>query len=156
MDPWRLGLKVQRTGIMRRAIPSPRLAALGSALGTDFDLSKAQGFDDAGRFRVYFTGPAGETFNYADGSAHIAPAAEMFWLARRFNNPVYAWQEQSLLRDGRPQALDLVWYQREAMTPSAARWPLQAVFSRRERSIPPAKLVGFAGCCFRRRQRRRQ
>ena len=42
------------------------LAALESALGTDFGLSQMPGFSRTGDFRVNFVGPVGHTFNYAD------------------------------------------------------------------------------------------
>ncbi|MDQ2899763.1 MAG: heparinase II/III family protein [Acidobacteriota bacterium] len=110
------------------------LAALDSALGSDFGLSNIKGFDKAGRFRVYFSGPVGKTFNFADARDEIEAAPEMFWLARRFNQPVYAWQEQQAIekshredREGTP--LDLVWYQRDARPPGGIAWPLDAIFA---------------------------
>jgi hypothetical protein len=106
------------------------LAALDSALGADFGLSNAKGFSDAGRFRIYFTGPTGLSFNYADSHPNVRSSACMFWLARRFSNPVYAWQEQDLLRGGKDgEPLDLVWYRTESTSPQAAAWPLEAYFS---------------------------
>ena len=105
------------------------LAALETALGTDFGLSAAPGFEQAGRFRVYFCGPAGKTFNYADAGDAIGGAEEMFWLARRFKQPVYAWHQQQRLASGTaPDALELVWYQRQGGSPPQAAWPLDALF----------------------------
>lgn len=105
------------------------LAALESAVGTDFGLSTAHGFDRTGRFRIYFSGPSGRSFNYADAHDHTEAAPEMFWLARRFAEPVYAWQEQHLLQVGlAPEALDLVWFQAEARSPKQENWPLNAIF----------------------------
>ncbi|MCW5981551.1 MAG: heparinase II/III family protein [Bryobacteraceae bacterium] len=102
------------------------LAALETALGTDFGLSASEGFDRAGHFRVYFCGPSGRTFNYADASDTVGTAAEMFWLARKFSQPVYAWHEQRRLE--RAEVLDLVWFREEAQSPAEARWPLDAYF----------------------------
>jgi hypothetical protein len=105
------------------------LAALESALGTDFGLSSARGFDRTGRFRIYFSGPSGKTFNYADAHDHTDPAPEMFWLAHRFAEPAYAWQEQRLLETGgNPNALDLIWFQPDARSPKQEGWPLNAIF----------------------------
>ena len=105
------------------------LAALDSALSTDFGLSASKGFDKTGRFRVYFSGPSGKTFNYADAHDRTEPAPEMFWLARRFFEPVYAWQEQKLLEaGGNSDALDLIWYEPEARSPKQDGWPLDAIF----------------------------
>jgi hypothetical protein len=105
------------------------IAALESALGTDFGLSAAKGFDRTGRFRVYGSGPSGKSFNYADAHDHVDPAPEMFWLAHRFKEPVYAWQEQRILETGgTPEALDLVWFQPEGRSPKQDSWPLEAIF----------------------------
>ena len=105
------------------------LAAVDSALGTDFGLSAAKGFDKTGRFRIYFSGPAGRMFNYADAHDRTEPAPEMFWLARRFGEPVYAWQEQHLVEAGAaPDPLDLIWYHPEARSPKQENWPLDAIF----------------------------
>ncbi len=129
------------------------LAALETALGTDFDLAKMPGFDGAGHFRVYSSGPVGLNFNYADAGANVGNAAEMFWLAKRFSAPVYSWQEREILagRD-RPDALDLVWYQAKAQGPKAAGWPLdayykgvQVAFLRSAWEDPNAIFVGIKG-----------
>jgi len=104
------------------------LAALESALGTDFGLSSTQGFSRAGHFRVHFCGPSGRTFNYADAGDTVGGAAEMFWLARKFSQPVYSWHQQRQLASVRPEALDLVWFQPEAASPSQAGWPLDEFF----------------------------
>lgn len=105
------------------------LAALESALGTDFNLSASPGFHRAGHFRLYFSGPSGKTFNYADAGDSVGPAAEMFWLARKFSQPAYSWQQQKLLdAAGRGDALDLVWFQPQARPPEPAAWPLDAAF----------------------------
>lgn len=105
------------------------LAALESALGTDFGLATLPGFDGAGRFRVYFSGPSNRTFNYADAGDTVGNAEEMFWLARRFKEPVYAFDEHSqLARSSRAHALDLVWYVADAKSPADAAWPLNAMF----------------------------
>ena len=103
------------------------LAALESALGADFGLSALPGFSKAGDFRVYFSGPAG-TFNYADAHPGIGNASEMYWLARKFKQPVYAWDERRRLAEARPDALDLIWYQPETASPKQAGWPLQRMF----------------------------
>ncbi|MEK7406252.1 MAG: heparinase II/III family protein [Acidobacteriota bacterium] len=106
------------------------LAGLGTALAEDFGLPAMQGFSQAGRFRVYFSGPSNKTFNYADAGDSIGGAAEMFWLARTFDQPVYSWHQQQRLAlpNARPDALDLVWYRPEARGPRQARWPLDALF----------------------------
>jgi hypothetical protein len=105
------------------------LAGLETALGKDFGLSATPGFAHAGDFRVYFQGPTGGTFNYADAHPGSGAAPEMFWLARKFKQPVFASDELRHLRAGdRPHALDLLWYTPEALTPKAAGWPTTRMF----------------------------
>ena len=106
------------------------LAGMETALGTDAGLSKLPGFSRAGHFRVDFSSPSAKTFNYADASDGVGTAEEMFWLARRFNQPVYAWQQLELLRKSdRAHALDLVWFPSEALhSPREAGWPLDSYY----------------------------
>lgn len=106
------------------------LAGLDSALGTDFGLSRSPGFERAGIFRLYFTGPTQQTFNYADAHSDASSSPTLFWLARRFHQPQDAWQEQQLLRlTNSHSALDLLWYEPSAAPPDAAHLPLDAMFT---------------------------
>lgn len=105
------------------------LAGLESALGKDFGLSGTPGFAHAGDFRIYFQGPTGNTFNYADAHPGAGTAPEMFWLARRFDQPAFAWDELRRLKSGaRPSALDLLWYTPRSASPKEAGWPLSRMF----------------------------
>lgn len=105
-------------------------AALQTALGNDYGLSAAHGVDRAGRFRIYTMGPTGKVFNFADSVEDAAPAPEMFWLAKRFANPVFAWSEQRELdRTPHPDAYDLAWFDRDAKSPlQAPAWQPDAIF----------------------------
>jgi hypothetical protein len=105
------------------------LAALQSALGNTFGLTKLPGSDQAGAFRVYFQGPAGGTFNYADAHSGYGRSPEMFWLARQFDNPVYAWDEIGKMTKLKGSATDLIWYQTKQQNPVEAKWPLTRVFT---------------------------
>jgi len=102
------------------------LAALESALGTDFGLSKMEGFDKAGLFRIYSIGPFDESFNFADAHAGGGHASEMFWLARKFDQPLYAWYERQCTR--LPEAWDLLWFDPRGEGPIANGLPLDAYF----------------------------
>src|ERR1043166_2843375 len=86
------------------------LAALKSALGTDYGLSKISGFAECGTFPIYATGPLGKTFNYADAGDGTIRAPHMFWLAKKFNSPEYAAYQTSVVIS--PHALDLLWFDR--------------------------------------------
>jgi hypothetical protein len=104
--------------------------ALLTALGNDYGLSSSHGVDRAGRFRIHTTGPFGKVFNFGDSTDDAGLSPEMFWFARRFANPVYAWSEQKMLeRTTHPDAWDLAWFTREAKAPSQPpAWPLDALF----------------------------
>ena len=105
-------------------------AALQTALGNDYGLSAAHGVDRAGRFRIYTTGPTGKSFNFADSAEESSLAPEMFWLAKRFANPVFAWGEQKALeRSTHPDAYDLAWFDRDVKSPlQPPPWPPDAIF----------------------------
>jgi len=106
------------------------LAALDSALGSDFGLSNQPGFQKAGRFRIYFTGPTYKTFNYADAGEDAADEPEMFWLAKRFGQPVFAWQQARLAERAKSaDPLNLVWFNRDMKPPQVPQWSLDAVFA---------------------------
>lgn len=84
------------------------LAGLNSALGSDYGLSEMAGFPQTGDYRIHLVGPTGLSFNFADGGQGTGSAACMFWLARRFDQPVYAWHEREYI--GGDTALHLWWY----------------------------------------------
>src|SRR5437773_1465814 len=93
------------------------LAGLQTALGTDFGLSQMPAFNATGLFPIYLTGPLGRTFNYADGGDRTIRAPQMFWLARRFDQPVFAWYEREAAA---PAVLDLLWCELGGGGPKAA------------------------------------
>ncbi len=104
-------------------------SALDTALGSDYGLSGFHGLDRAGRFRLYMTSPGNRMFNYADAGEDPGMAPEMFWMARRFNVPAYAWDEQKQVeRSTHPDAYDLAWFYRDAKTPQPPAFNLDAVF----------------------------
>jgi Heparinase II/III-like protein/Domain of unknown function (DUF4962) len=123
------------------------LAGLQTALGTDFGLSQIGAFEQTGLFPIYLTGPLGRTFNYADGGDNAIFASQMFWLARKFNQPVLAWYER---RATAPTALDLLWYDPAGTSPKTAGLPLDKYFHGAEVAVlrsdwdnPQALFVGF-------------
>jgi hypothetical protein len=74
------------------------IAGLESALGTDFGLSRAPGFDVTGQFPALATGPSGLFFNYADGSARRGVQPALFWFASRYGRPDWLRGERGRLR----------------------------------------------------------
>jgi hypothetical protein len=126
------------------------LAGMDSALGTDFGLSRTPGFDKAGEFCFYFVGPTGLTFNYADAHEKAGSPAEMFWLARRFDQPLYAWHERQCKPNGDP--MNLLWFDPRGDGPKKAKLPPDRVFRgvdvaflRSAWEDPDAVFVGFKG-----------
>ena len=86
------------------------LAAIATALGSDLAelqaLLRLPGFSVTGDFRLHAIGPLGRAFNYADASDRAEAAPELFWLARQFTRPLWAWHARQ--RGGIPHATDLL------------------------------------------------
>jgi len=91
------------------------LAALQSALGSDFGLLQIEGLAESGDFPIYTAGPTGLYFNMADvgerSSRRTLPC--LFWLARAFNKPFYAHDERAILAKYRAGPQHVVWYMPE-------------------------------------------
>jgi hypothetical protein len=110
----------------------PHLAALETALGTDFGFSNYPGFDRTGEFPIHVLGPAGRTFNYADGRDGVIRAPQLYWLAARFGRPDFAgYQDVRAV----PLPLDLIyraaWLRgRDAVTGAPTDPPLDRLFER--------------------------
>ena len=97
------------------------LAALQTALGSDFGLSKIPGLDKAGYFPIYTTGPTGFYFNFADvgGRNRRGNLPDLFWLARRYNNPFFAAAEREMMASRPAMATDVIWYVPPALAATA-------------------------------------
>ncbi|UCD29131.1 MAG: heparinase II/III family protein, partial [Planctomycetota bacterium] len=128
------------------------LAAMQTALGTDFNLHQSPGMAETGLFRIHFIGPTGLAFNYADAGYTAGPgnAPQMFFFARLFDRPVYAWHQRQYRYGSYP--LDLLWYDPRGTDADANRLPLDAyfknvdvVFLRSKWNDPNALFVGFKG-----------
>lgn len=129
------------------------LAALDSALGTDFGLSGAEGFAKTGDFRMQAIGPSGLQFNYADAREAPGDAPQMFWLAGRFNRPDYAAHERAWLQrsGGAPGIFHLLWASRvpaaeSTAPPTVARFTgVDVVFLRGDWRDPMTTWVALKG-----------
>jgi hypothetical protein len=144
--------------------------ALDTALGKDFGVSDAPGFDRTGDYHIQADGPTYLLSNFGDaGMGGASPTAQMFWLARRFNKPFYAAHERDIARvnaqAGHGQESDrehsrfalmlLLWSAQQSQMPNAnssAQLPLVQSFARvdqaylrSEWSDPNAWYVGFKG-----------
>lgn len=83
------------------------IAALNSALGKDFGLSDIEGFSKTGLFPLYLNSPINRSFNYADGGDGAIKGAQLFWFAKRFNQPEAA---QYLYAFKTADPFALLWY----------------------------------------------
>lgn len=124
-------------------------AALLTALGTDFGLKDTPGYAETGLFRIHSIGPTKRAFNFADAGEGVGSAAQMFFLGRLFEQPVYAQQERQLGTGA--DAFELVWYEPQTKA-EIQPLPLDAffrgvdvVFLRSEWNNPDAVYVGFKG-----------
>ncbi|HTL56764.1 MAG TPA: heparinase II/III family protein [Candidatus Limnocylindrales bacterium] len=123
------------------------LAALESALGTDFGLSQIEGFSQAGMFPIFSSGPTGRSFDFADAHSEVIRAPELFWLSRKFNQAAFSVYEGKVA-SGEP--LDLLWYDPRAERPMRGDLPLDKYFRHAEVAMlrsawddPNALWVGF-------------
>ncbi len=88
------------------------IAALRSALGTDFGLSEKPGLRETAWFPLLTTGPTGLLLNFADCAENSArmPMPTLFWLARTYDLPAVATLEHARLEEEPAEALHLIWY----------------------------------------------
>lgn len=63
------------------------LAALQSAMGTQWNLDSSPGFLPSGAAILQVTGPSGNPFNFFDGGDHTELQPAMFWFARQLHEP---------------------------------------------------------------------
>jgi hypothetical protein len=91
------------------------LAALQSALGTDFGLLQIEGLAEAGDFPIYTAGPTGYYLNLADvgtkSSRRTLPC--LFWLGRAYGKPLYIDDERAMLAKSSAGPQHVVWYMPE-------------------------------------------
>jgi len=130
------------------------IAALDSALGTDFGLSDSPGLRQAGYFPDDATGPTGHYLNYADSGENGRRGALpcMFWLAMKYDNTAFSEAEHAAAAAHKVSPLHVVWYVPPAENAPEAR-PLDKHFGgkvdvvvmRSAWSDPNALFVGVKG-----------
>jgi hypothetical protein len=110
------------------------LAALGSALGTDFGLSDSPGLPNTGMYRLQAVGPSGLYCNFADSEEKVGDDPALFWLARRYRQPAYAVAGRTSARR-RPSARDLLWFEPAGGAADLDRLPLDSRFAGAEQAF---------------------
>jgi len=127
------------------------LTALQTALGTDFGLLQIEGLAESGNFPIYTSGPRGLYLNFADcgGKSSRRPMPCMFWLARTYDNPLYAEAEHTEIAKSDARAQHVVWYVPSPVTMPAAkeldryfRGPVEIAVFRSAWDDPEALFVG--------------
>jgi len=98
------------------------MAALDSALGTDFGLSERRGYAETARFFLAAIGPTGVLAGYADCEdrrkrTHLPI---LLWMAKRYTRPEYARCEIDHAQANGAIAAHLWWYQPIGESPALA------------------------------------
>lgn len=75
------------------------IAALESAMGTDFGLCEAPGFLDTSAFVQFMTAPTGECFNFSDSAPYAPCNMMMFWFASKTGDLQRIWLERQYLEN---------------------------------------------------------
>jgi len=124
------------------------LAGLKTALGSDMGLSRTPGFPQTGMFRMYFAGPTGLTFNFADAGSGAGSTPQMFWMAQEFDQPLYAWHQRRYPRGS--EALGLWWFDPRGEGPEGLQLDamfkgVNVAFFHSAWEDPDAIFVGFKG-----------
>jgi len=95
------------------------LSALQTALSKDFGLDESPGMSKTGYAPIYMAGPTGLYLNFADSGEKQThrPAPYMFFLARNYDNPVFADDTHPLLKNRGAGTLYVAWYLPPSKTP---------------------------------------
>ncbi|MCX7887317.1 MAG: DUF4962 domain-containing protein, partial [Verrucomicrobiae bacterium] len=106
------------------------LASLDSALGTDFGLSQVGALGPSGYYQIYMSGAGRLAFNFADCGLRCVSEPQHFWLARRYNVPIFGWFRLSALENklDRTSVLDLLWYDERGRNANIQSLPLDRHF----------------------------
>ena len=139
------------------------IAALDSALGTDFGASGATGFSTTTDYHIQSTGPTLQYANFGDAEPDVYPSPQVFWFARRFHRPFYAAHERPIVTDttlnpaqqkesSRFSMLGLMWASLPPVPGNTAQLPRVESFARVAQAYlrsswddPNAWFVGFKG-----------
>lgn len=115
-------------------------AGLESALGSDYSLSDIRGTWETGLVPMLMVGPTKLSFNFADAGAGNLRGFQLFWLARRYNRPEFAWYERT---NAPPEVLDALWYDARGTDPAASGVPPDGFFrgAQNTTSFEPADAI---------------
>jgi hypothetical protein len=100
------------------------LAALQSALGTQWNLDASPGFLPSGAAQLQMTGPSGNPFNYFDSGNGTDLQPAMFWFARQLHQPeLLRYQRKPLMEAlGRSLETERAYHENRLFTLVALWW----------------------------------
>lgn len=75
------------------------IAALESALGSDYGLAAAPGFLESSRFMQYMTAPSGKCYNFSDAGDRPQAMMMQYWFAKKLADPSVIYLEQRNIAD---------------------------------------------------------
>ena len=75
------------------------LTVFEGVFGTDYGISKAQGFMDTGEFKIFARGTIGMHFNYADNTTSSTSNYPLYYFAYKRNEPSMLYTEMQLLNE---------------------------------------------------------
>ncbi len=109
------------------------MAALESALGTDFGLSRIDGFRQSGDYQIFLCGAGRLAFDFSDCALRAVSTPQHFWMARKYGIPLYAWFRYGALAEGQSDGVtDLLWFEPVPRLPDAGNVPLDKLFRKVE------------------------
>lgn len=76
------------------------MAALESALGTDYKLSEDKGFMSSPYYMLMMLAPSGLCYNFGDSGTKAASQPAMFWFSAKLNDASILFHEQKKLANG--------------------------------------------------------
>lgn len=76
------------------------LSALETCVGTDFNLSRTEGFDQTGKWIMFMEGMNRRVFNYSDCGAGSTICPPLWYLAYKFNDSSILYYEVTKVKDG--------------------------------------------------------
>jgi hypothetical protein len=96
------------------------LAALQSALGTDFGLGAIDGFRQSGDYQIHMSGAGRMSFDFGDCGHSALSTPQHFWMGKHYGIPRYSLFRYHALRAGAGgNVWDLLWFD-----PSARELPV--------------------------------
>lgn len=106
-------------------------SGLEKIFGTDFGLGSAEGLDGAGSYIVNMQGDQG-VFTYGDGIVAKIYTPEMFYLAKKYNNPTISTvvlnKTEHKMNSGEHAALAMLWYDPDQTGGAIENLPLDAYY----------------------------